>query len=108
MRYAFLVAWREYAENAKTKGFWLGMLVLPLILFLSIQVPIWLEQKATPVRYFVLVDQSDTLAPVVEYRLEAIHQQKVLEALNDYARRYAIPPSPTDQKWVLTKFADAT
>ena len=108
MRYAFLVAWREYAENAKTKGFWLGIFVLPFILFLSIQVPIWLEQKATPIRYFVLVDQSETLAQVVEARLEAMHQQKILEALNDYARQYAMPPSATAQKSVLTRFADAS
>ncbi len=55
MKSALLVAWREYAENAKTRGFWVGLFLFPLILFLSIQVPILLEQRATPVRYFILV-----------------------------------------------------
>jgi len=91
MRYAFLVAWREYAENAKTKGFWIGLFLMPAILFFSVQVPIWLEEKATPTRYFVLLDQSGNLAPVIESSLERSHQQKVLAALNDYARKYAAP-----------------
>jgi len=92
MRYALLVAWREYAENAKTKGFWIGIFLLPVILFLSIQVPIWLEKKATPVRYFVLVDQSGKFADVVESGLEKHHQKQLLEELNDYARKNAAGP----------------
>lgn len=32
MRYAFLIALREYAENAKTKGFWIGIFMFPLII----------------------------------------------------------------------------
>ena len=87
MKYAFLVAWREYAENAKTKGFWLSLFLMPTILFLSAQVPIWLEQKATPTRHFVLVDRSGTLAPVIEASLERDYQQKVLSALHEYAHK---------------------
>lgn len=90
MRYAFLVAWREYAENAKTKGFWIGLFLMPAILFLSAQVPIWLQEKATPTRYFVLLDQSESLAPVIESSLEKSYQQKVLVALNEYSRKYAM------------------
>jgi ABC-2 type transport system permease protein len=93
MRYAFLVAWREYAENAKTKGFWIGLFLMPAILFLSIQVPVWLEEKATPTHYFVLVDKTGNLAPVIESRLERSYQQKVLAALNDYARKNVDPGS---------------
>lgn len=91
MKYAFLVAWREYAESAKAKGFWIGILLMPIILFLSIQVPIWLEEKATPIRYFVLIDQSGTFQPVVDAALEKAHQKRVLEALNQYARKNAAP-----------------
>ncbi len=95
MKYAWLVAWREYAENAKTKGFWLGIFVMPVILFLSIQAPIWLNEKATPTRYFVLVDQSGSFAPVVESTMENAYQKKVAEALGDYARKYSswTPPA---------------
>lgn len=89
MKFAFLVALREYAENAKTKGFWLGILLVPVIIFFSIQVPLWLETKGTPTRHYVLVDQSATLAPVIEARLERLHQRQVLTALNDYSRKHA-------------------
>ena len=98
MKFAFLVALREYAENAKTKGFWLGILLVPVIIFFSIQVTIWLETKGTPTRHFVLVDQSGTLAPVIESRVDRLHQRQVLSALNEYARKNAdangsAPPS---------------
>jgi ABC-2 type transport system permease protein len=87
MRFAFLVAWREYAENAKTKGFWISLLLVPIIIFFSAQVPIWLEKKGAPTRHFVLVDQSGTLGPVIESQLERLHQRQVLAALNEYARK---------------------
>ena len=38
MRCPLLIARREYVENARTKGFWIGIFMMPAILFLSIQV----------------------------------------------------------------------
>jgi ABC-2 type transport system permease protein len=98
MKYAILVAWREYAESIKAKGFWISIFLMPTMLFFSIQAPIWLEQKATPVRYYVLVDQSKTLAPAIEAALEKNYQRRVLEALGDYSRRYSVsqPGSPAN------------
>ena len=84
MKYVYLVAWREYAESAKAKGFWISLFLMPAILFLSIQVPVWLEQKATPIRYFVLVDQSGEFEPVVEAALEKARQKQRSEALKEY------------------------
>src|SRR6516225_5183236 len=89
MRYAFLVALREYVENAKAKGFWIGIFMLPLLLFLSIQVPIWLEERAIRVRHYVLVDQSVQFAPVIEGALDRAYQKQVLEALKEYVRKNA-------------------
>ncbi len=89
MKYVYLIAWREYAENAKTKGFWLGLLLVPAIVLLSIQVPIWLQKKGTPVRHYILVDQSGSLAPVIESRLDRAHQKQVLAELTEYARKQA-------------------
>jgi len=50
-----------YVESAKAKGFWIGIFLMPAMIFLSISAPMWLEKKATPVRCFVIVDQSGTL-----------------------------------------------
>jgi ABC-2 type transport system permease protein len=90
MKYVFLIAWREYAENAKTKGFWLGILLVPVIILFSVQVPIWLEKKGTPTRHYILVDQSESLAPVIASRLERGQQRRVFNSFNDYARRNAV------------------
>jgi len=90
MKYILLIAWREYAENAKTKGFWLGMLLVPAIIFLSIQAPIWLQKKGTPIRYYVLVDQSTSLAPVIEAHLESSYQKQVLAEVEDYVLEHAV------------------
>jgi len=91
MKYAGLVARREYLETIKTRGFWVGVFMFPLILFLMMSVPVWLAQKATPVRYYVLVDQSGSLAPVVDSGMEKYYQRKVLDALNEYARKNSTP-----------------
>src|SRR5258705_1946983 len=91
MKYALLVAWSEYAESIKAKGFWISIFLMPMMLFLSIQAPIWLEQKATPVRYYVLVDQSKRLAPAINAAFEKNYQRRVLESLGVYSRRYSVP-----------------
>src|ERR1041385_8182669 len=91
MKYAMLVAWREFAESAKAKGFWISIFLMPTMLFFSIQAPMWLEQKATPGRYYVLGDQSKNLAPAVESALEKNYQRRLLEALGDYSRKYSAP-----------------
>ena len=70
MRYIFLVAWREYAENAKTKGFWIGLCMFPLIIFISTKVSILLQTKGTPTRYYVVVDQSGKFSGAIESRLQ--------------------------------------
>src|ERR1041385_6002117 len=98
MKYAFLVAWREYAESAKAKGFWIGILLVPAILFLSIQAPVWLEQKATPVRYFVTVDQSGSLGPAIQAEMDKSYQARVFHALEEYARKNSASLSGVEAK----------
>jgi ABC-2 type transport system permease protein len=85
MRNAFLVALREYVENAKTKGFWIGIFMLPIVLFLSFQVPMLLEKKGTPIRHYVLLDYSGEFEEIIERAVEQQHQRTVLERLKEYA-----------------------
>lgn len=89
IRYPLLVATREYAENVKTKGFWIGVLLFPIILVAAIKVPQLLEEKATPTRHFFLVDESGQFERVVEEALERDHARRVLKALGQYASRHA-------------------
>ena len=66
MRNAFLVASREYGENARTKGFWISLLMFPVLLVMSVKVPEFLQEKAKPVieklfKYFE--DQKENILP---------------------------------------------
>lgn len=91
MKYAILVALREFAENAKTKGFWLGILTFPLIIYASISAGAFLE-KTKPVRNFVLVDQSGELEETVQGALDRLHQRNVMGALASYVKKNAKMP----------------
>lgn len=90
MRYIFLIALREYAENAKTKGFWIGLFMLPLIIAISIGVTAKLG-RAEPTRYFVIVDQSGVLGDPIRNSIEWNHQRHVLQALGQYVQQNLRP-----------------
>ena len=113
MRNAFLVALREYVENAKTKGFWIGIFMLPIVLFLSVQVPMLLERKGTPVRHFALLDYSGQFEGTIERALERQYQRMTLSRLNEYAREQgvklpeALAPFATESPDAVQKFTDA-
>jgi ABC-2 type transport system permease protein len=86
MRYTLLIALREYAENAKTKGFWIGIFMFPLIFAIAIGATSWLA-RAEVSRHFVVVDQSGAFAEAIEQSVERAHQRSVLEALGLYVRQ---------------------
>ncbi len=88
MRTVYLVAMREFLENAATKGFWIGILLFPLMILASLYATRFLE-KATPTRQFVLVDQSGELEKVIVEGLEREHQGQVLEALIGYSQKHS-------------------
>lgn len=92
MRNLFLVAQREFSDNVKTKGFWLGLFVVPLIVTVSVGVGKFLEQTK-PTRHFVIVDQSGAFGAVVERSLERIHVRDVFRALQNYAQENANLPA---------------
>jgi ABC-2 type transport system permease protein len=81
MRNALLIAGREYAENARTKGFWLNLILFPAILIAAVKVPALIEKKAAPTRPFMLVDQSGEFEGVIEQELERAYQKRVLAEL---------------------------
>jgi ABC-2 type transport system permease protein len=65
MSKVLMVAQREVLENIKTKGFWIGIFIFPLVLTLSIFVPSLLE-KAKEVRDYAVIDQSGWVLEEVE------------------------------------------
>ncbi len=97
MRNAFLVASREYGENARTKGFWVNLLMFPVLLLVSIKVPEFLQEKAKPVRHYLLVDQSGQFEDAVLRGMERQHGMKVMGALLKHAQTYADPAKQAAQ-----------
>ncbi|MEK7485991.1 MAG: ABC transporter permease [Planctomycetota bacterium] len=65
MNKTLLVSKREYLENLTTKTFWISIFILPIVLVLSIVIPILLE-RAKDARQYVVVDQSGWLLEAIE------------------------------------------
>ena len=90
MKYALLVAQNEFAANARTKGFWISIILSPLLAISTILAVCLFEDKATPTRHFILVDQSGLFERAIGQDLEKGYQRGVLAALNAYAVRYSL------------------
>lgn len=80
----FLVASHEYLETVRTRAFWVGILAFPVILALSVLVPMLLA-RAKQARTFAVVDQSGFVLAEVEKRVLAADLRQVLTAA---AQRY--------------------
>ena len=84
MRKIALVARREYAEHVRTKGFWIGLLAFPLILALSVGVPILLSETKQA-RTYAVIDHSGFVLQEVE---KGILAEDLGIVLRDAAERY--------------------
>jgi ABC-2 type transport system permease protein len=84
MNNSFIIAGREYADNARTKGFWINLLMFPIILIASIKIPQLLEEKAMPTRNYILVDQTHELGDVVKLAVDRQYAAKVAESMSSY------------------------
>lgn len=99
----WLVARREVLENIRTKGFWVGVLMLPIIMIVSISLPRFLEGQKE-VRKYAVVDQSGWMLAAIDERAAMPDMQRVLreaiDARRDDPARYAEFPE------LLRKFVD--
>lgn len=83
MRMIRLIAWREYMENVKTKGFWVGILIFPLIFTAMFFLQTTLS-NANPTRYYIFIDQSGQYEQAVATAIERDHQRRVLQEFVNY------------------------
>ncbi|MDT8428708.1 MAG: ABC transporter permease [Pseudomonadales bacterium] len=89
LRVVGLIAQREYAENVRTKGFWIGVLLLPLI-FIAIFLFSSLLASATPTRHFILIDQTGNYQPGITAAIQREHQRRVLQEFAAYVQRHRL------------------
>lgn len=88
---ALLVAQREFLENIRTKGFWLSILMMPIMLLLIGIVPILVSSTREP-QTFTVIDESGWLLPDVMLEL----------SLNDVSQ-YLKAPVQDDRRSPLDK-----
>ncbi len=79
IRRAFLVAQREYMENIRTKGFWIGIMMMPIMLMLIGIVPYLASTTREPQRY-VVIDHSDWLLDAIEQKIDQDNFRHYLDA----------------------------
>ncbi|HBX36064.1 MAG TPA: hypothetical protein DEG76_01640 [Pseudohongiella sp.] len=98
MRVTLLIAWREFMENVKTKGFWIGVLLVPIVFFLIFHISSRLA-TATPTRYFMLIDQSGEYGGAVATAISREHQRQVMQEFMRYlqANRVDMGGAPPPQ-----------
>ncbi|MBV8682124.1 MAG: ABC transporter permease [Caulobacteraceae bacterium] len=68
MRRAWLIALREYRQVVATRGFWMLLLVVPIVIAGSVAATQVLESP-TRSSAFVVVDPANIVAPVIDRRL---------------------------------------
>lgn len=83
MKMIWLIASREYLENVRTKGFWITILIFPVI-FIGIYFLQSVLISATPTRYYLLIDQSGKYEQAVDVAIERNHQRRVLQTFVQY------------------------
>lgn len=69
MNRALLVALREVAENIRTKGFWIGIAMLPIMMVMVTVLPLLVESTREAKR-FTVIDQSGWLLDATIERIE--------------------------------------
>ena len=83
MKMIRLIAWREYMENVQTKGFWLTVMIIPVI-FAGMYFLQTALAGVTPTRYFILIDQSGRYEQAVATAIERDHQRRILQGFVTY------------------------
>lgn len=89
----FQVAKREYKHHARSKGFWLTMVAVPVVAVLAGLIPQWMQENK-PARAFVVVDQSGgAIEQAIDLAIVTDTEKRALSALKDYAAENLAPES---------------
>ena len=85
MRHIYLIARREYLSYVATPGFWISLGFVPIFMLMGIAVPMLME-RATPSRYFSVVDQDGRYRDAIAQLLRRDHAEQARDILKGLAR----------------------
>lgn len=107
MNRAFLVTQREYLENVRTKGFWIGILMLPIVLAMAATIPFIVEATREAKNYAV-IDHSGWLLPTITKQIEAADFAIFLQTTTQTRRptAYQAPPALLDFSDLIAELDD--
>ena len=71
MNRMLLIAFREFLENVRTKGFWFGILMMPIVLVLVGVVPIIVENTRVAKNYAV-IDETGVVLDAVKQEVNLL------------------------------------
>lgn len=98
MQHILLVAGREFRQITAGKGFWITLLILPLVFAVSSFAPRFFADSDTET--VMLIDRGDgTAGAAIRQRLELDQQRETLAALARYARRYELARAEPGAPW---------
>jgi ABC-2 type transport system permease protein len=97
VRSALLVARREYRQIANTRGFWVILLLVPLIIAGSQIAGRFLRPPSSDA--YVIVDGTGTLSAQIEHRLKLQDQRRTLSDLAAFTQRWSDGSALPDQPW---------
>lgn len=97
MKNILLVAIREYKQIASTRGFWVMLLVLPLVIGVTQIAGRFF--RAQPNSAYVLVDASGQFESAIDHRLNLNYQRVELGAFSAYVQRWDLQSVSPDAVW---------
>ncbi len=92
----YLVARREYVENLRTKAFWIGIISVPIILALSMIVPIWLTEQKDARKYAVIDHSNWLMTEIEEQAFEPDLEKIMVQITNDLYKKENLDRYPED------------
>lgn len=107
MRNILLVAKREYKQIASTRGFWVMLLVLPVVIGITQVAGRFFRPQLNSA--YVLVDESGQFSDAIDHRIELNWQRADLGDLSAYVQRWGAGSARPDAVWAKGErwFTDA-
>jgi ABC-type Na+ efflux pump permease subunit len=107
MRNILLVAMREYKQIASTRGFWVMLLVLPVVIGVTQVAGRFFRPQLNSA--YVLVDESGQFANTIEHRIDLNWNRADLGDLSAYVQRWNAASARPDAVWAKGErwFTDA-
>ncbi|MGB8840733.1 MAG: ABC transporter permease [Aliidongia sp.] len=97
MRRVLLIARREYRQHLRTRGFWIGLLLIPLIMMASTVLPLLFEDKGGDA--ILVADPSGRILPTIDQALERDYQKILMRRLSIYAEENDAHPNDGSTDW---------